>query len=98
MKQRVCLSVLMAWGAITAELAQAHHSFAMFDGNRVVVLHGTMLSFSYINPHSWISIVVPPGTDTPEGRWDIEATSPAMLARDGIRSDTIPFAEMPREN
>jgi len=80
---------LLAPALLATGLARAHHSFAMFDGNRVVVLRGAMLSFSFLNPHAWISIVVPSGTDAAEGRWDVEATSTAALAAQGIRGDTF---------
>jgi hypothetical protein len=86
----ILLSVaLMASGMLTLGVARAHHSFAMFDGNRLVVLRGTMLSFSYMNPHAWISVVVPPGASVAEGRWDVEATSPSALVHLGIHPETF---------
>lgn len=89
-KRSIFLSVaLMASGILMSGLARGHHSFAMFDGNRLMVLRGTMLSFSYMNPHAWISVMVPPGTSITEGRWDIEATSPGALAHLGIHPETF---------
>jgi hypothetical protein len=76
-------------GLLVCGLASAHHSFAMFDNSRVLVLRGTMLSMSYMNPHAWISITVPAGSDVPEGRWDIEATSTGSLASQGVHNDTF---------
>ena len=33
--------------------ALAHHSFAMFDRDRVVTLQGVIKEFQWTNPHSW---------------------------------------------
>ena len=41
----------------------AHHSFAAeFDGNKQVLLRGTVTKMEWINPHSWIHVDVV-GTD-----------------------------------
>jgi hypothetical protein len=67
----------------------AHHSFAMFDSQSVVVLRGTMIKFSYLNPHSWISVMGAVGSDSEGVRYDIEATSPSSLKSIGIQADTL---------
>lgn len=67
----------------------AHHSAAMFDGNKLVVLKGSMLSFTNMNPHGWISVEAKVNGVGKSERWDVEATSPGQLAAMGIRSDTL---------
>jgi hypothetical protein len=79
----------LAAGGLWAGGALAHHSYAMFDNTRLVVLKGTLLSFSYVNPHSFISVVGSPDEGAAPVRWDVEATSPSALAAIGIRSDTL---------
>jgi Family of unknown function (DUF6152) len=83
-------SVALAAVAVLAGAnAFAHHSFAMFDQHKVDLMRGTLLKFTYLNPHSWISII---GTVDGQGanvRWDIEATSPSTLAQIGIHADTL---------
>jgi hypothetical protein len=79
----------LAAGALAAGPALAHHSYAMFDNTKLVVLKGTLLSFSYVNPHSFISVVGSPDEATAPVRWDVEATSPSALAAVGIKSDTL---------
>jgi hypothetical protein len=83
--------LLAASLALMAVPASAHHSAAMFDGTKLVVLRGTVLSFAYLNPHSWISIEgAPDGKGKgPAERWDIEATAPGSLARIGITPATL---------
>jgi Family of unknown function (DUF6152) len=71
-----------------ASAAFAHHSGAMFDRDKTVELTGTVATFSWTNPHSWIEIDVPNsngGTD----RWGVECNSPNNMARQGWRSSTL---------
>lgn len=80
---------LLAGALLAAGAAHAHHSAAMFDQSKLVVLKGAIRSFSYINPHSWISI---DGSAEGKGkavRWDVEATSPSTLARIGLTADVL---------
>lgn len=62
--------------------AFAHHSTAMFDLTKTVTVHGTVESFEWTNPHTWIWLNVEnasKGTD----RWGIEGMSPNFLSRTG---------------
>lgn len=83
------LTAALAAGAMIAGPALAHHSYAMFDNTRLVVLKGTLLSFTYVNPHSFISVVGSPDEASAPVRWDVEATSPSALAAVGIKADTL---------
>lgn len=67
--------------------ATAHHSFAMFDMQKLVTLKGTIANFKWTNPHSWIEIDVP-GKAGVE-RWAVEMTSPNNLAREGWKRTTL---------
>lgn len=61
--------------------ASAHHSFAMFDQERTIRLKGTVREFQWVNPHTWVQLLVPTGGRTVE--WSIEGRSPNGLARRG---------------
>src|SRR5262249_19110411 len=80
----VTFSVMILAGTVLA-----HHSSSMFDGTKLVVLKGSMLSFTNMNPHGWISIQAKVDGKGKSERWDIEATSPGQLASIGIKSDTL---------
>ena len=85
---------LAAAAALAASPVFAHHSAAMFDSSKVVVLRGSILSFTNMNPHAWISIMGAPDENgkpskTKAERWDVEATAPIMLAMQGIQTDTL---------
>jgi hypothetical protein len=85
-KQSFIWAVVVALAGATAA---AHHSFAMFDQHKVTLIRGTLLKFTYLNPHSWISVVGTVDNGNATERWDIEATSPSTLSRIGIHADTI---------
>lgn len=61
----------------------------MFDQQKVDLMRGTLLKFTYLNPHSWLSVVGTVDNGSATERWDIEATSPSQLAQIGIHADTI---------
>ncbi len=74
--------------AATATGAQAHHSYAMFDRSKTLALNGTVKSFQWTNPHSWIQLTVPNdagGTD----EWSVEMGSPFELLRVGWTAKTV---------
>ena len=62
--------------------ALAHHSNAAFDGDKVVVLKGTVTQWKWSNPHVWIHLSV---DDDKGGKveWAIEGRTPGQLLRSG---------------
>jgi hypothetical protein len=72
----------------TAGSALAHHSFAVFDHTRTVIVKGTVTKFTWTNPHAFLEVDVP---DDKGGvkPFTIELTSINMLARAGWRSNMI---------
>jgi hypothetical protein len=67
--------------------ADAHHSFAMFDKGRKIVVTGQVKEFQWVNPHTWIQLVT-----VDRGRqveWSIEGRSPNVLSRRGWARTTL---------
>jgi hypothetical protein len=77
----------LAASALVAGVALAHHSTAMFDMNKDVVLNGTIKEFQWTNPHTWIVLTVPNGAGSDE--YGIEGMSPNYLARNGWDKHTL---------
>ncbi len=74
---------LVASVALAAPGAWAHHSFAMFDFDRVVTLVGTVKELQWTNPHVvlWVNAE---GKDPKKPEvWYLEMTSPGNLTRGG---------------
>lgn len=67
----------------TPNLAQAHHSFAMYDQTKIVTLSGTVKDFQWSNPHALVWLLVPASAGDPV-LWSIELpTGPGNLTRMG---------------
>ena len=73
---------------LSSVAAQAHHSFAMFDRAKDVVLKGTVREFQWTNPHSFIELEV---VDAQGGEqtFSIEMNSPNNLTRQGWKSGSL---------
>jgi len=84
-------SAILAAAAVAAVLpspALAHHSFAMFDANKTVVLKGAVREFEWTNPHVWLTMMVMDATGKP-ARYALELGSVARSTYDGWKRDTV---------
>ncbi|MGC3982431.1 MAG: DUF6152 family protein [Steroidobacteraceae bacterium] len=70
--QLSCAAALLLSGT-----AHAHHSQAMFDMNKCKTVQGTVRTFQFQFPHSWLWVYVPNGTG--EDVWGFEASAPANM-------------------
>ena len=67
---------------LTASSVLAHHSNAAFDGDKVIVLKGTVTQWKWTNPHVWILLSVDDGKGG-KVDWAIEGRTPGQLLRAG---------------
>ena len=74
--------------AVLSFQVAAHHSVAVFDRSKEVTLTGTVKSFQYTNPHSWLIVDVI-GKDGKTTTWGFEAEGPSTLMRAGIRMSDL---------
>ncbi len=77
------------WLLASTVPAVAHHSFAMFDQARTVVLKGVVTEMQWTNPHAFLHVQVDDGGAV----WHIELNSPNNLRRQGWKSDSIKAGE-----
>ena len=67
---------------LVATSALAHHSNSAFDGDKVMVLTGTVTEWKWTNPHVWIILSVDDATAARcSGR--LRACTPGQLVRTG---------------
>jgi hypothetical protein len=86
------LGIIGASLSLEAGPAAAHHSFALFDVTKSVMLEGKVKQFDWTNPHSWIHLVVIGANNQPE-EWLIELPAAATLSRDGWNKNYLKVGE-----
>ena len=69
--------------------AAAHHSFAMFDADKTVILKGTVKEFEWQNPHVWLEMNVVDQTTGKTVKYSLEMGSVARSTYDGWKKDTV---------
>jgi hypothetical protein len=66
--------VAMAFGGN----ASAHHSQVLFDMTQCLTISGTVRTWQFESPHSWLWVVVPNAKGSSDV-WGFEASSPAQM-------------------
>ena len=77
------MALLLASGPLLA-----HHSGAMFDRTKKITVHGTVVKFQYVQPHSWIDVM----TVEPNGKsqlWAFEGGAPMQMKMVGLTPDVL---------
>jgi len=86
------LSIPTLLGTVTAAMfgnaAMAHHSNAMFDAEKSLVIDGTLKSVQLTNPHSYF-VLTAVGPDGAIKDWLVEGPSPNMLLRRGWKHTDV---------
>jgi hypothetical protein len=77
----------LAFGALAASAASAHHSFAMFDRDHPVTFEGTVKSWEFTNPHSWLVMMVMKNGKPVQ--YSVEGASVDTLIRQGFGLHTF---------
>jgi hypothetical protein len=69
--------------------AFAHHSFAMFDGEKTLAMTGTVKEVEWTNPHSWLRVMVLDKTTGNPAQWAFEMGPPARQLQRGWKPDSL---------
>ena len=88
------LCALLASALMLTTAAQAHHSYAMFDGTKTLTVSGTVAKLEWANPHVYVWVYVansaaPSGYDL----YAFENGSTGVLARLGWSKSTFEAGE-----
>src|SRR6185436_1971438 len=89
MDRRIICTAALAVVVVFAFQAQAHHSFAMFDHDKMITVSGTLKEFEYTNPHCWLHVNV---VDAATGKtldWAFEMGSVGQVNQQGWKADTV---------
>jgi hypothetical protein len=81
-------SSLIALLALFVLPVVAHHSFVMFDTGKQVTLKGTVTTFEWTNPHTYIELDAN-GADGTVKHWSVELGSPSILIQSGWKHTTL---------
>jgi Family of unknown function (DUF6152) len=82
--------VLVGVTALAAPVpAGAHHSFAMYEKDKVLTLKGEVKTFQWTNPHCVLWFIVKPEGGGEPQEWGVETTSPGVLTRSGWTRNSI---------
>ena len=73
--------------ALIAGPAFAHHSFAMFDASKLVKLQGTVKEYEWLNPHSWVHVVIMENGKAVT--YSFEGGSTGQLTQSGWKPDSV---------
>jgi uncharacterized protein DUF6152 len=82
------LSLAVIVTAAFAAPAFAHHSFAMFDSEKLITYKGTVKQLEWTNPHSWLRVMITDQNGTPR-EWGLEMGPPARQIQRGWKPDSL---------
>ena len=78
----------LAATVVVVTAAHAHHSFAMFDRSVEKIATGTVVRWTFNNPHSWLYLNVK-NADGTETLWSFEGSAPPSLIQRGVTGSTF---------
>lgn len=81
MRPKIVFAAIICSILVIAIPAFAHHSFAMFDNSKWIIVKGTVVEYRWENPHTHIMVNVADGPMA--GSWDVEGASINIMARQG---------------
>src|SRR5262249_50507477 len=73
---------------LAAGAAFAHHSFAMFDAEKLLTQPGVVKELEWTNPHVWLHIMAMDETGRARD-WGFEMQAVAAASSGGWRADTV---------
>jgi hypothetical protein len=86
--KRVAAFIGIAVAMCSVEIL-AHHSFSMFDHEKLITVSGTLKEFEYTNPHCWLHIVAVDAATGRSQEWAFEMGSVSQIAAQGWKPDSV---------
>ena len=87
-------AVVLVLGAGLAHPAPArsHHSNVAYEVNKVITITGVVREFQWVNPHTWVHVVVDDGKGG-KVEWAAEGRAPGVLLRAGWTRNSLKAGE-----
>jgi len=82
------LSLAIVAAVAFATPAFAHHSFAMFDSEKLITYKATVKQLEWTNPHSWLRVMIPDQAGQSR-EWGLEMGPPARQIQRGWKPDSL---------
>lgn len=94
MTTRRAAAALMALSAcvVLPLPALAHHSNVAYEVNKVITITGVVREFQWVNPHTWVHVVVDDGKGG-KVEWACEGRAPGVLLRAGWTRNSLKAGE-----
>ena len=88
MKLKVIGLVVIAVAAFCVDV-QAHHSFSMFDKEKMITISGALKEFEWTNPHCWLHVMAMDSATGKNVEWAFEMGSITQIAAQGWKVDSV---------
>ena len=86
-------ALLMAGAALAYPApARSHHSNVAYEVNKVITITGVVREFEWVNPHTWVHVVVDDGKGG-KVEWAAEGRAPGVLLRAGWTRNSLKAGE-----
>lgn len=86
--RKLAFAAVLAGSAAASVPALAHHSFSMFDQNRLLTIQkAKVVQFRYTNPHSFVVV------EHMGKRYVLECNSINLMSRAGWKHNTLRFGD-----
>jgi hypothetical protein len=82
MTQLRIIAVTLAVVVFCPAIALPHHSNVAYEVTKVVTISGVVKNFDWVNPHTWLHVVVDDGKGG-KVEWACEGRAPGVLLRAG---------------
>ena len=92
MIRTVLTSVVSAVALLHAGTLHAHHSNVAYQVTKVITVTGIVKEFRWVNPHTWLHIVVDDGKGG-KVEWVAEGRAPGILLRAGWTRSSLKGGE-----
>ena len=92
MIRAVVALVVLAAVTLTPLPATPHHSNVAYEVTKVVTITGVVREFEWVNPHTWVHVVVDDGKGG-KVEWACEGRAPGILSRAGWTRNSLKAGE-----